>query len=182
MSSVAITPRSACSAAIAIARCSAGISAMEWSAGIATMIASSPSWQAASAASVSAGAVSRRAGSTMMRVFTPDSRVCSSVVKRYSSPQTMIGSAAIWKSPEKSFMRPTVACNSESRPMMPINCCFGNCSRDIGQRRVPEPPARMTGTMRRHACSVTFSTSAIISLAVRASFIISGFLLDRRLV
>ena len=83
-----------------------------------------------------------------MRAVTPLSRTCSSVVKRCSSPQTMTGSAATFQSPGKPFMRKTVACSSESGPTTPISC-FGNCSRDMGHRRVPDPPARMTGTSER---------------------------------
>ena len=43
-----------------------------------------------------------------------------------------------------------VACSNESGPTTPISC-FGNCSRDIGHSRVPEPPARITGTRRRQS-------------------------------
>ena len=45
------------------------------------------------------------------------------------------------------FRRRAVADSGDSFEVSSISC-FGNCSRDSGQRRVPEPPARMTGRMR----------------------------------
>jgi len=64
---------------------------MTWSAGITSNTASAASEQACSAARVSAGAVFRPAGSrTMWRVGYPAERICSAVMKRYSSLHTIL--------------------------------------------------------------------------------------------
>ena len=58
-----------------------------------------------------------------------------------------------------------VACNNDWSPTTSISC-FGYCSRDTGQSRVPDPPARMTCTSRR--VSVTDSATAMATFCSSA--------------
>ena len=122
-----------------------------WSAGVMTRMgsrSSAPLSKACIAAKLSAGAVLRPMGSSNRVAFTPfNSRNWSKAKKRCSSfvtikvgaksicalPMVLIRVIACWN---KLWLEPS----SES-----TKNCFGKPDRDKGQRRVPEPPQRMTG-------------------------------------
>ncbi len=79
-----------------------------------------------------------------MRPVLPAERICSAERKRYSSLQTTMAPSATGTLLVKPLRRVAVACNIVSPPVRD-NSCFGYFSRDIGHRRVPEPPDRITG-------------------------------------
>ena len=94
---------------------------MTWSAGITSRIGS-PSSAAASAASVSAGAVLRPTGSsTICGRRTPIWRSCSAMMKRYSSLVTSSGRGST-STAAKPFRRAAVSCNSEWSPVSGSSC------------------------------------------------------------
>lgn len=104
------------------------------------MTASGFCCNACHAASAMAGAVFLAAGSRMMvALLCPIADNCSAARKRWLSEHTR--TAGSTEAPEK---RNRVSCNKECCPPMLRNC-FGNSALDRGQRRVPMPPARMTG-------------------------------------
>ena len=144
MPKVTIAPSIAGPIAAWIAAWKAATSRITWSAGITSSSASGPSAVASMAASVNAGAVYRPKGSSRILLpVAPEDRICSADRKRYSSLQTTIGPATE-SLPLKAASRIAVACSMVSPPTSDSNC-LGYFSRDIGHRRVPEPPERMTG-------------------------------------
>ena len=87
-----------------------------------------------------AGAVFLEAGSRIMVALEwPMADNCSAARKRWLSEHTTTAGAA--DAPEK---RSSVSCSKECCAPMFRNC-LGNSALDNGQRRVPIPPARMTG-------------------------------------
>jgi para-nitrobenzyl esterase len=96
------------------------------------------------AASATAGAVLRPSGSSTMRAGVPTARNCSATRKRWASLQTT--SVLSVRLPLPSS-RSAVSCSMVRSPVRGSSC-FGYMARDAGQRRVPEPPERMTGWMR----------------------------------
>src|SRR4051812_932146 len=96
---------------------------------------------ACTAARVSAGAVPRPHDSSRIAFGrTPTAASCSLTMKRWPSLHTTIGSTEALK----PRVRPAVCCSSVRSPFSAWSC-FGYCSRESGQRRVPEPPHRITG-------------------------------------
>src|SRR5215207_9538601 len=67
---------------------------------------------------------------------------CSATMNLTWSDETTIGFAKIGDLDTLS----AVFWNVECSPIKLINC-FGKLSRDAGQRRVPDPPERITGTI-----------------------------------
>ncbi len=140
------------SAAAATARRMAAVKASgratAWSAGATTRMGSAPSAaasQACSAASVSAGAVLRPVGSRRMAPGLQSiSRSWSSTMKRCSSLPTMQGAATSTSSPARASRRRVDCWNSVPSPASARNC-LGYSARLSGHRRVPLPPAMMTG-------------------------------------
>ncbi|SOZ37912.1 protein of unknown function (plasmid) [Cupriavidus neocaledonicus] len=146
-----MAPWSACWIAVAMASRNDATSATLWSAGVTTSTASPPSpapASACSAATVSAGAVLRPHGSDSTRAALPARFIMSVIMKRCSSPQTTICAASMPSGRPASAATPArrlaVASSSVSSAIRFSNC-LGNCSRDSGHRRVPAPPARITG-------------------------------------
>ncbi len=134
-------PRTAaCSAAV-----KAAASVTVWSAGDTTRIGSAPPSRAASAASVNAGAVLRPTGSRIKAAgSTFFSRNCSSARKRCSALPTISGASTAMSGAARPIRRAT-ACWNRLSSLPSVRNCFGNPARDKGQRRVPLPPAMMTG-------------------------------------
>ncbi|SOZ29882.1 hypothetical protein CBM2609_B10133 [Cupriavidus taiwanensis] len=146
-----MAPWSACWIAVAMASRNDATSATLWSAGVTTSTASPPSPAAASAcsaATVSAGAVLRPHGSDSTRAGLPARFIMSVIMKRCSSPQTTICAASMPSGRPASAATPArrlaVASSSVSSAIR-FSSCLGNCSRDSGHKRVPAPPARITG-------------------------------------
>lgn len=103
------------------------------------------------AASAMAGAVFLAAGSRMMvALLCSIADNCSAARKRCLSEHTTTAGSS--DAPEK---RNSVSCSRECCEPMLRNC-LGNSALDNGQRRVPMPPARMTG--------VNFFSLMLISL------------------
>src|SRR6202051_2729180 len=99
---------------------------------------------ALSAASATAGAVLRPAGSSRIAdAFIPKARICSATVNRCASLHTTRGGWA----PAIPARRVTVSCNMVCLPVSASNC-LGYISRDSGQSLVPAPPDKITGTNR----------------------------------
>ena len=139
-------PARAAAAAIASAACRAGRSRIAASAAIIHMTASGDSAAIRSAAAVMAGALLRPQGSSTMRVpWAPARRMCSPTRKRCSSLQTTNGGAK-----PGPIARRAVSSIIERSETSGQNC-LGKLSRDTGHNRVPEPPERMTGTMRNES-------------------------------
>ena len=123
-----------------------------WSAGVITKIGSSsvlgPPSRAWKAARVKAGAVLRPIGSSnSVALILGNSRNWSKAKKRCSSLVTIkVGPKSIsWL--VIALMRSIASWNKlsfESPPDRTRNC-LGKPERDKGQRRVPEPPQRITG-------------------------------------
>src|SRR6266700_1608656 len=90
-----------------------------------------------------AGAESRGSGSSTMVASWPSSSAWRRAKNRKSPTVMTIGGANNFGSASRSS-----ACwNVERSPTIGMNC-LGMPSRDTGQSRVPEPPARSTGTIR----------------------------------
>ena len=111
-----------------------------WSAGIITITVSRFCCIVYHAAKAMAGAVFLAAGSRMMvALCCPIVDSCSAAKKRWLSEHTR---TADWVAvPEK---RNRVSCSRERCAPMLRNC-FGNSALDKGHRRVPMPPASITG-------------------------------------
>ena len=140
-----VTIRPVCAARTA--RSSASVIAswreIDASAAIIHSTASGLSCATSSAAAAIAGAELRPIGSSMMRArLNPASRICSAIRKRWSWLHTTIGASKPLPAP-----RSAVSCSSE-RSEISGQSCLGKLSRDTGHSRVPEPPDRITGTMR----------------------------------
>ena len=119
------------------------------------MIGSSPLRIACSAASAIAGAVLRAAGSsTIAPHSTPIARHCSATMKRWSSLQITIRRRG---SRDRRVAQACPAASSDA-PVSFRNC-FGYSSRDSGHRRVPAPPARMTGRTDVHLTTAPLPAS-----------------------
>jgi hypothetical protein len=120
-------------------------SATVWSAGVTTITGSPPSARACRAASVSAGAVLRPAGSSSTAAGSwRISRSCSSVRKRCSAlPTTTSGCTA--RSGPASAARRCAACWNRLESPDSTRNCLGKPARDSGHSRVPLPPAMITG-------------------------------------
>src|SRR5580698_3846806 len=104
-------------------------------------VASASMSSAFSAASATAGAVLRPAGSSRMaEACISIARSCSATVKRCASLHTMIGAIA----PVIVARRAAVSCSMVCL-LVRANSCFGYISRDNGHSRVPAPPERITG-------------------------------------
>ena len=115
---------------------------MTWSAGN-TNINTSGSLAKASAAAAMAGAVLRPIGSNIIDFGVILSALnCSATINRWSLPQTTIGES-ISAQLDNRFK---VSCNIESSETKG-NSCLGKAARDIGHRRVPEPPDNTIGTI-----------------------------------
>ena len=118
-------------------------SAMAWSAAIIHSRLSGSSSAASKAAAAMAGALLRPTGSSTMRASaTPAARSCSAIRKRCSWLQTTIGGAK-----PGPRARDAVSCISVCSDVSGQSC-LGKLSRETGHSRVPEPPDRMTGTIR----------------------------------
>lgn len=61
--------------------------------------------------------------------------------------------------------RETVDCSSDCSPLSAKNC-LGLSARDSGHKRVPDPPARMTGT---YGCDDWFNGTTSTSLETKGS-------------
>lgn len=110
------------------------------------------------AASAMAGAVFLEADSRMMVAFwCPMADSCSAAKKRWLSEHTTTAGAVCV--PEK---RSSVSCNRECCAPMLRNC-LGNSALDSGQRRVPIPPARMTGV--NVFCEVCIVSNSLAEMA-----------------
>src|SRR5580698_1842943 len=104
-------------------------------------VASASMSRAFSAASATAGAVLRPAGSSRMaEACVSIARSCSATVKRCASLHTTIGGIA----PVIVARRAAVSCCMVCL-LVRANSCFGYISRDNGHSRVPAPPERITG-------------------------------------
>src|SRR6202140_976316 len=127
------------------------------------MVASGSICRALSAASATAGAVLRPAGSSRIAdAFNPRARICSATVKRCASLHTTTGGWA----PAIPPRRVTVSCNMVCLPVSASNC-LGYISRDSGHSLVPAPPDRITGINRVTIHSLGFfaTTDCIITEA-----------------
>ena len=129
---------------------------MVWSAGVITKIGSASATSFAwKAAKVKAGAVLRPTGSSNKvawisfnsRNWSSTKKRCSSLVTISVEPNSIeVPLTPSWRS-SIALIRWIACWNKlwlESSPESTKNC-FGNPDRDKGQRRVPEPPHRMTG-------------------------------------
>ncbi len=136
---VAIAPFSARSAAAASASRNAGGRAMWWSAGSIAMMPRGSRRATWSAARPTHGAVFRAHGSTMKFCsgsFGSSRRAAAACF----GPHTM----KVSRARASGGKRETVAARSGSSPASARNC-FGRSLRESGQKRVPEPPAMITG-------------------------------------
>ena len=93
------------------------------------------------AASATAGAVLRPAGSRIIVADRPMASICSATRKRCVSLHTTTHSSAADASP---LTRAAVSCSIVAS-LTRGRSCLGYMERDAGQRRVPDPPERMTG-------------------------------------
>ena len=135
-------PRAA-TAATANARCSAAVSAIAWSAASIHSRRPGRPRPTSTAAAAMAGALLRPTGSSTRRASgMPAARNCSAIRKRCSWLQTTIGGAK-----PGPRARNAVSC-IRVRSDISGQSCLGKLSRETGHKRVPEPPDRMTGTMR----------------------------------
>src|SRR5271155_4523726 len=108
------------------------------------MVASGSICSARNAASATAGAVLRPAGSNRIAdALIPKARSCSATVNRCASLHTTMGGAA----PEMPARRSAVSCSMVCLPVRASNC-LGYISRDSGHSLVPAPPDKITGTNR----------------------------------
>ena len=143
MPKVTIVPARAAAAAAWSAVCRAALSAIEASAAIIHSTASGSSSATSRAAAAIAGALLRPTGSSTIRALSiPASRNCSAIRNRCSWLQTTIGGAK-----SGAAARSAVSCIIV-RSDTSGQSCLGKLSRDTGQSRVPEPPERITGTIR----------------------------------
>ena len=98
--------------------------------------------RAACAASAMAGAVLRPTGSNRMPAGgMPISRSCSATRNRCASLQTTMGVVASGNPASRAAVSWIMV-----RSPVRASSCLGSSSRDSGQRRVPAPPERITGT------------------------------------
>ena len=80
--------------------------------------------------------------STTARGFTPARSASSLTRNRWSLLQTIVG----WAKPSVLASRcSVVASKLDPRSLKTLMNCLGYMARDSGQRRVPEPPDKMTG-------------------------------------
>ncbi len=108
------------------------------------MVASGSICSALSAASATAGAVLRPAGSSRIaEACIPKARICSATVNRCASLHTTMGGWA----PGTPASRVAVSCSMVCLPVSASNC-LGYISRDSGQSLVPAPPDKITGINR----------------------------------
>src|ERR1700686_484863 len=127
------------------------------------MVASGSICRALSAASATAGAVLRPAGSSRIAdAFIPKARICSATVNRCASLHPTRGGWA----PAIPARRVTVSCNMVCLPVSASNC-LGYISRDSGQSLVPAPPDKITGINRVTIHSLGFfaTTDCLIAEA-----------------
>src|SRR6202789_713781 len=104
-------------------------------------VASASMSSALRAASATAGAVLRPAGSSRIaEAGISIARSCSATVKRCASLHTTIGAIA----PAMIARRAAVSCSMVCLPVR-ASSCLGYISRDNGHSRVPAPPERITG-------------------------------------
>ena len=122
---------------------SMSFSGMTWSAATIITSALGSRRSAMSMPAATAGAVSRRSGSSTMVALRPICSVCSRTKKRNASWVITIGGS----NSSGSDTRARACWKVERSPTSGRNC-LGMPSRETGHSRVPEPPARMRGTMR----------------------------------
>ena len=149
-----MAPSCASSAARRIAATKAGASVTVWSAGVIASTGSPPPSSAASAASVSAGAVLRPIGSSnSVALVMPCSRSCSSSRKRCSSLPTTSGAARCDAAGRRAPARRSTACwNRLDAPVEREKLLW-----KAAARQRPQPRAAAAGhdhrlNLNRHGC------------------------------
>lgn len=141
---ISSAPERAASCPSETAAWKASLSVNTWSADITSTVGALPSRTGRHAVSVSAGAVFRSMGSSAIRTpSTPVARNCSATMRRCSWLQTTIVGVPPRLPPPNPFRWRAVSCSMVCWPVG-ARSCLGRLSRDDGQRRVPDPPEKMT--------------------------------------